>query len=51
VIVSFKGSNSTKDWLTDLKEATRFRKPCVVDGLQLGNIHRGFCEYWKCEYR
>jgi hypothetical protein len=46
VVASFKGTNgSVADFATDLAGGY-YGKDCIVEGLNIGKVHAGFCDYW-----
>eukprot|EP00613_Pedinella_sp_CCMP2098_P061580 CAMPEP_0171974812 /NCGR_PEP_ID=MMETSP0993-20121228/234242_1 /TAXON_ID=483369 /ORGANISM="non described non described, Strain CCMP2098" /LENGTH=297 /DNA_ID=CAMNT_0012625919 /DNA_START=257 /DNA_END=1150 /DNA_ORIENTATION=+ len=47
VVAAFKGTNTTADYTTDLNGGYWDSALCVVDGVDLGNVHGGFCEFWS----
>mmetsp|Transcript_47367 Transcript_47367/g.107378 ORF Transcript_47367/g.107378 Transcript_47367/m.107378 type:complete len:308 (+) Transcript_47367:64-987(+) len=47
VVGAFKGTNgSMADFATDLAGGF-FNGACVIDGVALGNVHEGFCNYFR----
>jgi len=47
VVVAFKGTNNTFDLVTDTQDVLYFTEPCIIGNSTLGNIHSGFCSYYK----
>ena len=48
IIVSFKASNDTSDWAKNLDTSLlHYRHDCIVEGNNLGKIHKGFCKYYS----
>jgi len=46
VVAAFKGTNgSVADFATDLAGGY-YDSECTVQGVRLGKVHRGFCDYW-----
>jgi hypothetical protein len=47
IVAAFKGTNGSADGSTDLSGGYFDAQPCVVDGVNLGNVHLGFCDFWS----
>ena len=47
IVVSFKASNDTADWAKNLDTGLlHYRHDCIVEGSNLGKVHKGFCKYY-----
>ncbi|TFJ84219.1 hypothetical protein NSK_004210 [Nannochloropsis salina CCMP1776] len=46
VVVAFKGSNDTEDYITDLIGSLHYHFSCVIEGVDLGHTHLGFCAFY-----
>lgn len=47
IVVAFKGSNDTEDYIIDIAGPVRYRFPCSIGGVELGQTHHGFCAYYR----
>lgn len=47
IVASFKGTNSTDDWLTDFFGGNFPFASCEINGNELGHLHAGFCHYYR----
>jgi len=47
IVVAFKGSNDTEDYITDIAGPVRYRFRCSIGGVELGHTHHGFCAYYR----
>jgi hypothetical protein len=46
VVIAFKGTNQTKDWISDI-EGFVLADNCEIEGVSIGLIHKGFCQYYN----
>lgn len=47
VVASFKGSNETADFITDLEGGNFDFRDCTINGNDVGKVHQGFCAYYE----